>query len=423
MDRRRSASNRHQNATTGDPKISSAVIEQINELNTKLANANSGDENEREASQQQQLSIFGSIQVCGASSAVKQVPQVDDLECSQLDLDMFRDAVMQAPPHTDLSKYCRDKKFIIFGCSEIETWYKSPYPDEYWNLNRIFICEFCLKYMKSGEVLKRHAEKCLWKHPPGREIYRKDSLSFFEIDGKTNKIYCQNLCLLAKLFLDHKTLYYDVEPFLFYVLTEYSSKTGAFNMIGYFSKEKQSVMNFNLSCILTLPQFMNRGYGKLLIDFSYLLSRVEEKIGSPERPLSDLGLVSYRSYWKSRLLTYLNAFSNLDEISVKEISADTGIHPNDIVSTLQYIGLIKYWKGKHVILKDQELINKYILKSRNALKIDETCLRWTPYVENRVDANVNVSATANILTNAKNHKSNKPTNFGNGVLLNLSYNN
>lgn len=33
------------------------------------------------------------------------------------------------------------------------------------------------------------------------------------------QIYCQNLCLLAKLFLDHKTLYYDVEPFLFYVLT------------------------------------------------------------------------------------------------------------------------------------------------------------------------------------------------------------
>ena len=30
----------------------------------------------------------------------------------------------------------------------------------------------------------------------------------------------QNLCLLAKLFLDHKTLYYDVEPFMFYVMTE-----------------------------------------------------------------------------------------------------------------------------------------------------------------------------------------------------------
>ena len=25
---------------------------------------------------------------------------------------------------------------------------------------------------------------------------------------------------MAKLFLDHKTLYFDVEPFLFYILTE-----------------------------------------------------------------------------------------------------------------------------------------------------------------------------------------------------------
>jgi hypothetical protein len=44
--------------------------------------------------------------------------------------------------------------------------------------------------------------------------------SMFEVDGKKSKVYCQNLCLLSKLFLDHKTLYYDVDPFLFYVLCE-----------------------------------------------------------------------------------------------------------------------------------------------------------------------------------------------------------
>lgn len=48
------------------------------------------------------------------------------------------------------------------------------------------------------------------------------------------QIYCQNLCLLAKLFLDHKTLYYDVEPFLFYVMTE-ADNTGC-HLVGYFSK-------------------------------------------------------------------------------------------------------------------------------------------------------------------------------------------
>lgn len=42
----------------------------------------------------------------------------------------------------------------------------------------------------------------------------------FEVDGGEQKEYGQNLCSLAKLFLDHKTLYYDVDPFLFYVMCE-----------------------------------------------------------------------------------------------------------------------------------------------------------------------------------------------------------
>ena len=53
---------------------------------------------------------------------------------------------------------------------------------------------------------------------------RKDNISFFEVDGRKNKEYAQNLCLLAKLFLDHKTLYYDTDPFLFYIMTENDSK-------------------------------------------------------------------------------------------------------------------------------------------------------------------------------------------------------
>lgn len=80
-----------------------------------------------------------------------------------------------------------------------------------------------------------------------------------------NQIYCQNLCLLAKMFLDHKTLYYDVEPFLFYVMTE-SDSTGA-HFVGYFSKEKRSP-HFNVSCIMTLPVRQRKGWGNLLIDFS-----------------------------------------------------------------------------------------------------------------------------------------------------------
>ena len=72
-----------------------------------------------------------------------------------------------------------------------------------------------------------------------------------EVDGARARSFCQNLCLLAKLFLDHKTLYYDVDPFLFYVMTEWDEQ--GCHPVAYFSKEKYSAEEYNLACILTLP--------------------------------------------------------------------------------------------------------------------------------------------------------------------------
>jgi len=157
---------------------------------------------------------------------------------------------------------------IDFGGWEIDTWYAAPYPEEYSRNRVLYICEFCLKYMNSDYVAWRHKLKCPAKHPPGDEIYRHNSVSVFEVDGRKNPVYCQNLCLLAKLFLGSKTLYYDVEPFLFYVLCEYDDL--GYHFVGYFSKEKRASSQNNVSCILTLPIHQRKGYGNLLIDFSYL---------------------------------------------------------------------------------------------------------------------------------------------------------
>ena len=176
--------------------------------------------------------------------------------------DASRDALEKE--HEEITKV-KNINIIEFGKYEVDTWYFSPYPEEFSKCNKLYLCEFCLKYMKKKKTLLRHKAKCDLRHPPGNEIYRSGNLSMFEVDGKKNKIYCQNLCLLAKLFLDHKTLYYDVEPFLFYILTDCDSR--GCHLIGYFSKEKNSPDDYNLACILTLPPYQRQGFGNFLIAF------------------------------------------------------------------------------------------------------------------------------------------------------------
>lgn len=39
-------------------------------------------------------------------------------------------------------------------------------------------------------------------------------------------------------------------------------------------QEKNSFLNYNVSCILTLPPYQRQGYGRLLIDFSKYRTRI-----------------------------------------------------------------------------------------------------------------------------------------------------
>ncbi|KAF2628749.1 hypothetical protein BU25DRAFT_490375 [Macroventuria anomochaeta] len=274
-------------------------------------------------------------------------------------------------------------KCVNFGGWEIETWHAAPYPEEYSKNRVLYICEFCLKYMNSDYVAWRHKLKCPAKHPPGDEIYRDGKYSFFEVDGRKNPVYCQNLCLLAKLFLGSKTLYYDVEPFLFYVMTE-NDNYGC-HFVGYFSKEKRPSSLNNVSCILVLPIHMRKGYGQYLIEFSYLLTRVERKTGSPEKPLSDMGLVSYRKYW--RLLLCQELLEQKGPISIAAISERTGMTPDDIVSALE--GLRALVRDpvtkKYAFRLDLNYFRTYIEKCHAAGNptIKPECLVWTPYVMGR----------------------------------------
>lgn len=240
----------------------------------------------------------------------------------------------------DTHEIARVKNFslIQIGKFEVEPWYFSPYPVELTDYDKLYICEFCFSYFGPKKSFERHRSKCNLFHPPGNEIYRHEDVSFFEIDGRRQRTWCRNLCLLSKLFLDHKTLYYDVDPFMFYCMCV-RDDYGA-HLYGYFSKEKESAEGYNVACILTLPQYQRLGYGKLLIAFSYELSRKEGKLGSPEKPLSDLGLLSYRAYWTETLVNIL--VNHTEDINLDELAAMTSMTTNDVMNTLKHLGMLKF---------------------------------------------------------------------------------
>ncbi|KAI9137841.1 acyl-CoA N-acyltransferase [Paraphysoderma sedebokerense] len=287
----------------------------------------------------------------------------------------------QSTPEDEVTP--RNIEVIEFGTYEIPTWYYSPYPEEVRNEKKLYICEFCLKYMKSPDTYARHKISCKEKSPPGTKIYHCGEHKIFEIDGKVSKLYCQNICLLAKLFLDHKTIYYDVETFMFYVLTESDQfLPDVDHFVGFFSKEKFSLDNFNLACIMTLPCFQKKGYGRMMIEFSYELSKLEKKIGHPERPLSDLGLLSYKSYWASVLVSYFQTHEG--GYTIADISQETSIRPEDIVSTLHAMGFLKFWKDDCMICVTTGLVNEFIDKHpklKTEKLIDSSCINWSVKVD------------------------------------------
>jgi len=277
-------------------------------------------------------------------------------------------------------------KCIQFGKYVIDTFYAAPYPEEYSHESRLFVCEFCLKYLPSEFVAYRHKLKCPAKHPPGDEIYRDGTVSIWEVDGRKKTEYCQCLCLMAKMFLGSKTLYYDVEPFLFYILTEYDEF--GYHFVGYFSKEKRPASQNNVSCILVMPIHQRKGYATFLIDFSYLLTRIEAKDGSPEKPLSDMGLTAYRSYWDLTISQHLLEIG-LEPFSTKTLMARTGMTADDVIHSLErlYAFTRDPVSKTYAIRYDRRLYENIVAeyKSKKHRTLKPELLVWTPYVMGRSD--------------------------------------
>ena len=269
----------------------------------------------------------------------------------------------------------------------LKAWYPSPYPEMISGPNAyIKLCDTCLSYFKTTHELARHWNHCAFSHPPGIEIYRHHEddqrvVSVFEIDGELHNGYCERLLLLAKLFLEEKraftqdnSQYAQVRTFHFYVLCEWNNGKG--ELVGYFSKLKNNNKESHiLSCILVLPHKQRMGYGVFLIDLAYQLSKIEGRIGSAERPLSNLGQLLFYPYWMKKIAPVLN--STISHLNIQHVSQNTQITPEDVCETLKYYGMLKEWgtAGAVVVLNKTPID---IGKSKRGIVFNQTLLQWTP---------------------------------------------
>lgn len=61
--------------------------------------------------------------------------------------------------------------------------------------------------------------------------------------------------------------------------------------------------------------------------------------------------------------------------------APRSITPEDIVSTLQALNLVKYWKGQHIICTTPKIVEELFQTDKfkpPVVPVDRACLRWSP---------------------------------------------
>lgn len=73
-------------------------------------------------------------------------------------------------------------------------------------------------------------------------------------------------------------------------------------------------------------------------------------------------------------MTLLRDYSG--DLSIRLISSMTAIKTEDIISTLQSLNLIKYWKGQHIIAVSRATIDDCLSKGSRIKLCKPECLTW-----------------------------------------------
>lgn len=309
-------------------------------------------------------------------------------------------------------------------------------------LDRLYVCPCCFKYSKELVAWWEHVRCCerrfempgrkVYTHPKGKRNVRRlaapgaaggeagekgkgrgrkksdagalaqlaaedvvkdeGEWSVWEVDGEKDRLFCQNLSLFAKLFLDNKSVFFDVTGFNYFLLVytprpsntqpppslasnlpqppapasgtepshhqptptslpeEEARSRSRPQVVGFFSKEKLSWDNNNLACILVFPPWQRKGLGALLMGVSYEISRREAILGGPEKPISELGRRGYKRFWAGEIARWLlglevgsDAEAEAEDggetlVSIDQCSRATWIVPEDCLAVLREMG-------------------------------------------------------------------------------------
>lgn len=185
----------------------------------------------------------------------------------------------------------------------------------------------------------------------------------FQIYKVKNRFVLQCLSLFGHLFLETKSICFNLTGFEFYLVWSKKHEMYA----GFFSKEQNSFMDYNLACIVIFPPFQKMGLGQLMINFSYILDEFvtsrkaddkKSRIGSPEKPLSEFGEKAYTKFWRQKLVQSL-IYENVTkkrrklELTFPEMEEIANINSEDLKFICKPI-----IKSKKIYIKDLVDIRK-----------------------------------------------------------------
>ena len=99
--------------------------------------------------------------------------------------------------------------------------------------------------------------------------------------------------------------------------------------------------NNNLACILVFPPWQRKGLGKILMGISYELSKREERVGGPEKPLSELGRRGYMRFWKARVASVILNMRAKTNPSVEQIATECWMLVDDVMVVLKEMSVLE----------------------------------------------------------------------------------